>query len=539
MARLDRAVPMREVAQVGACIGRQFSRDLLAAVSPLDANALDDALAPVGGCRVGFSHRQGAGTPAIRSSTRWCRTPPTVACSRSSGRRSTAASPKRCSPVFADIAASNPETLAHHYTEAAVFEQAAVYWRLAAERASARFANTEAIAHARQGLAALARLPAGAERVDSELALRMSLVASLRISDRHDEALEELQAAETLATEHKRVLALSRIHHSRGNIYFPLGQVERCFAEHQAALHFAGLAHSTEDEARALGGICDAHYMAGRLRRAHDYVDRCVTLCRGHGLEAIEIAYLPMRAATHMYCLQFEQGLEDCRSVIDLAARVGQARAEIVSRSTSCWVLLEQREFALAEEHARRGVDVANRIGARRLIPAFSDPLAQIRLHAGDRAGAVKLLESGWAISQETGVTQVGPCVLGALALVTTDPVRRREALREGQAILEKGCASHNYFWFYRRAIEVSLTENDWDAADAYARALQSYFHAEPVPWANFITARGQALAELGRQGPDERVVVELRRLRDDATRLGLKTDVERLDAALESGRAS
>ena len=108
-----------------------------------------------------------------------------------------------------------------------------------------------------------------------------------------------------------------------------------------------------------------------------------------------------------------------------------------------------------------------------------------------------------------------------------------------GRQYWSEGCASHNYFWFYRRAIEVSLTENDWDAADAYARALESYFHAEPVPWADFIIARGQALAELGRQGPDERVVVQLRRLRDDATRLGLKTDVERLDAALESGRAS
>jgi hypothetical protein len=171
------------------------------------------------------------------------------------------------------------------------------------------------------------------------------------------------------------------------------------------------------------------------------------------------------------------------------------------------------------------------------LIPAFGDPLARIQLHAGNRAGALELLEKSWAISLETGVTQVGPTVLGALALVTTDPVRRRDALREGQSILDRGCVSHNYFWFYRHAIEVSLEEGDWDAAERYARALEQYFHTEPVPWPEFVVARGRALAELGRRGPSERVVAQLRQLRDDAARLGLQADLERLDAALELGR--
>jgi tetratricopeptide (TPR) repeat protein len=537
MARLDRAAPMREVAQVGACFGRQFSRELLTAVSSLDPSTLDGALRDLMDADLIF--RSGM-PPSATYTFKHALVQDAAYDSLLKAKRQTIHGriAGTLLSTVADIARSAPETLAHHYAEAAVYDQAAVYWRHAAEHASARFANPEAIAYARKALEALSHVPLGPERIDSELALRMSLVASLRISDRHDEALEELDREEVVATEHNRLLTLSRIHHSRGNIFFPLGQVERCFAEHEAALRFAREAHSTEDEARALGGICDAYYMGGRLRQAHDYVDRCVALCRRHGLEPIEIAYLPMRAATHMYCLQFEQALEDCRSVIDLAGRVSQARAEIVSRSTSCWVLLEQREFALAEEHARRGLDIANRIGARRLIPAFSDPLAQIRLHAGDRAGAVELLESGWAISRETGVTQLGPTVLGALALATADPVRRHEALREGREILERGCVSHNYFWFYRRAIEVSLAEADWDAADAYARALERYFHAEPVPWSDFIVARAQLLAQLGRRGPEEQVIVQLRRLRDDAMRLGLKTEVEHLDVALESARA-
>lgn len=534
MARLDRAAPMREVAQIGACIGRQFSRELLAAVSPLNASALDDALRQLVNAELVF--RVGTG---LRSSYTFKHALVQDAAYNSLLKTARQAIHARIAESlvagFADVHEVAPETLAHHYTEAAAFEKAAEYWRLAAERASARFANAEATVYARKGLAALSNVPRSPAHVDLELALRMSLVASLRVSDRHDEALEELELAEALATEHDRVLTLSHIHHSRGNIYFPLGQVERCFAEHEAALRFARLARSTVDEARALGGICDAHYMGGRLRQADDYLDRCVTLCRGQGLEPIEIAYLPMRAAIHMYSLRFEQALDDCRSVIERAQKVSQPRAEVVARFTSCWVLLEQREFALAEEHVRSAQEAADRLGVRRFIAGFSEPLARLRLQAGDRAGAVELLERGWAMSQETGVTQLGPIILGALAVATTNPVRRREVLREGQEILDGGCVSHNYLWFYRCAIDLSLAERDWDAADAYADALETHFHAEPWPWSDFVIARGKALAEFGRRGPADRVVMRLRRLRDEAVRVGLRTDLVHLDAVLKA----
>jgi hypothetical protein len=129
--------------------------------------------------------------------------------------------------------------------------------------------------------------------------------------------------------------------------------------------------------------------------------------------------------------------------------------------------------------------------------------------------------------------------MLGALAVATTDSARRGEALREGQAILERGCVSHNYFWFYRYAIDVSLTERDWDAADAYADALERYFRAEPVAWSDFVVARGKALAEFGRRGPEERVVTRLRQLREDAARVGLRIDAAHLQATLDSVRAT
>ncbi|HTS55005.1 MAG TPA: adenylate/guanylate cyclase domain-containing protein, partial [Burkholderiales bacterium] len=297
MARLDRVASTREVAQIGACIGRQFSRDLLAAVSPLDGSTLDDALRQLVNGELVF--RTGT-APSASYVFKHALVQDAAYNSLLKTRRQAIhghiAETLQCQ--FTATVESAPETLAHHYMEAAVFDKAARYCRLAAEGAAARFANPEAIAHARKGLAALTHVPPSVERVDSELALRMSLVASLGLGDRYDEALSELEAAQALAAEHKRVLDLARIHHARGNIYFPQGEGARCFAEHQAALQFARQAQSAEDEARALGGICDAHYMGRRMQQAYDYADRCVTLCRARGLEGIEIAYLPMRAVT-------------------------------------------------------------------------------------------------------------------------------------------------------------------------------------------------------------------------------------------------
>ncbi len=52
MARLDRLTPVKEVAQIGAVIGREFSHELIAAVSPLPKDNLDDALGRLCGCAV-------------------------------------------------------------------------------------------------------------------------------------------------------------------------------------------------------------------------------------------------------------------------------------------------------------------------------------------------------------------------------------------------------------------------------------------------------------------------------------------------------
>ncbi|NIO03975.1 MAG: AAA family ATPase, partial [Proteobacteria bacterium] len=83
---------------------------------------------------------------------------------------------------FAEIGMTQPELLAHHYTEAGCHKEAAGYWQRAGERASAHSAYVEAVAHLRKGLEVLQALPETAERVELELALQFDLATSLIVS---------------------------------------------------------------------------------------------------------------------------------------------------------------------------------------------------------------------------------------------------------------------------------------------------------------------------------------------------------------------
>jgi predicted ATPase/class 3 adenylate cyclase len=181
MARLDRLAPVREVAQIGAVVGREFSYELLSTVAGLPKERLEEALAQL-----------------VRSELVFCRgqVPQAVYTFKHALVRDAAYSgllKSRCAGLhatiadafeqrFPEIVEAQPETLAHHLTEAGLFEKAAGYWLQGSKKAATRSANLEAIAHAQQGIEALRHLPDGAGKdrleLDFHLALGPCLIAT-------------------------------------------------------------------------------------------------------------------------------------------------------------------------------------------------------------------------------------------------------------------------------------------------------------------------------------------------------------------------
>jgi hypothetical protein len=109
----------------------------------------------------------------------------------------------------------------------------------------------------------------------------------------------------------------------------------------------------------------------------------------------------------------------------------------------------------------------------------------------------------------------------------------RRKALAQGEAQLALGCVSHNYFHFYQMAIDVALELGEWEEAERYACALERYTAQEPLPWTNFVIARGRALVRFGRNERGDRLRSELQALRDDAAQSHLKAALPRIEASL------
>ena len=122
---------------------------------------------------------------------------------------------------------------------------------------------------------------------------------------------------------------------------------------------------------------------------------------------------------------------------------------------------------------------------------------------------------------------------MGSLAVFTGDDTRRLAALEEGDTILEGPCVGHNYLWFYRDAINASLSLGDWDRADLYADKLEDYTRSEPLPWSLYFAAWGRALARIGRGARDEETIRRLRDLLAEARHTGLQVAVPILEKAL------
>ena len=122
---------------------------------------------------------------------------------------------------------------------------------------------------------------------------------------------------------------------------------------------------------------------------------------------------------------------------------------------------------------------------------------------------------------------------MAALACCFDDHKAQRDALDEGARMLKEGSVSHNHFFFYPDAIEVSLDTGDWDGAEGYATALEDFARPEPLPWSDFFIARGRALAACGRGKLDNGLMEELQRLNDLAGEVGLKKAAPAIEAAL------
>ena len=203
MARLDRLGPTaKEIAQVAAAIGRDFSYELLAEVAQQSEAELQEALGRI--VDAGLVFRRGDPPQATFLFKHALIQETAYSTLLRAPRRALHARVARAlEEHFPALVESQPEVLAHHLTEARILEQAVANWCRAGQRSVARSAFIEAIGQLRRGLLLIADMPGTNARKQQELDLQVTLATALRFPKgyAHSEVAEALGRARSLILE--------------------------------------------------------------------------------------------------------------------------------------------------------------------------------------------------------------------------------------------------------------------------------------------------------------------------------------------------
>jgi class 3 adenylate cyclase/tetratricopeptide (TPR) repeat protein len=239
MARLDRVdTAAKEVAQVGAAIGREFPYELLAEVCGRTVDNLDTALERL--VASGLTFRRGVPPNTIFLFKHGLVQDAIYSTLLRNNRRQLHANiAEALERIFPETLEQHPELLAHHLSAAERPEIAIRYWRLAVERALRASAYREAIGHCTRGLQVIEAIADRDQRLHAEVSLQLqrgiALTASLGPSEpamlaafaRAREIAEELGEDRTLAAA---LLGLWAHHNARANLRPALALAQRLFA---------------------------------------------------------------------------------------------------------------------------------------------------------------------------------------------------------------------------------------------------------------------------------------------------------------------
>jgi predicted ATPase/class 3 adenylate cyclase len=289
-ARLDRLAPVKEIAQIGAAIGREFSYSLVRWLVPRDERALRDALAQLEQAELVF--RRGDPPEAIYTFKHALVRDAAYETLLKSRRHQLHAQIARVFEAkFADTAATQPEIVAHHFTQAGLADSAVDYWLKAGDLALSRSANAEAAKHLRNGIELTLTLPPSPERARKELDLHLALGPAMV-------ATQGYATPETLKVfaRARELLGEGGTPKERMTVLWGAYLAHSAQAEHAAALgvsrQFLALAaHEEHPGVSALANRFTGQtlYMMGNLADARLHLERTIAICAAH--EEAVVAY--------------------------------------------------------------------------------------------------------------------------------------------------------------------------------------------------------------------------------------------------------
>jgi predicted ATPase len=357
---------------------------------------------------------------------------------------------------FPETVETQPELVAHHYTEAGLSAQAIPYWQRAGQRALERSANLEAVAHLTKGLEVLAALPDTPERTQQELVMQTTLGPAL-INTRGQAAPEVLQAyarARELCQQVGETPQLFQV--LRGLWYFYLHRVELRTAR-ELGEHLLSLAQQAGDPALLL----EAHYALGNtLNYLGEFAAAQAHFAQGialydpqrHRSHAVRYGQDPgvvcrAYAALTLWWLGYpdQAALHRSHETLTLAQEVAHPFSLAFALCFAAWLHQFRREAPLAQERAEAGIALATEQGVTVFLAqgtifrgwALAERSGEPEAGQGQREEGIAQMRQGLAVWQATGAKVFRPYGLALLA----QAYAHVEQIEEGLSLLGEALA--------------------------------------------------------------------------------------------------
>ena len=449
LARLDRMDADREVIQLAATIGREFSFELLAAVADAASvgsgagnirHDLQRELDKLVRAEILFQKGQGAEAGFIFKHALL-----QDAAYRSMLTKKRQACHQRMAEVlegrFADIVNSQPALLAHHFTEAGVTDKAIQYWLKAGQKSQEQSANVEAIRHFERGLALTMSLPESPQRDMLELGLKLPLSGVLMAL--HGYAAPEVEPIQNRCIQICRDLG-------EGAPLFPL------LNANWEWLFIRGRYATCDERCREVISLAEATQGPGMMSEAH-WTRVCTSFYAGdfptvrahaeigwqhyHREASIEYAKITQQNSgplnlSHLGMALWQMGYADqafarLRAALDLAYDLKHVFTQAVIE----WKVGQAYDFAgighQAIEHGERCCRIANEQAFAFWVAAGTGCRGVGLKHLGRFDEAIEVLQAAVAQLKATGAVILFPKYKGHLADSLWQVGQRDAAVRQ------------------------------------------------------------------------------------------------------------
>jgi class 3 adenylate cyclase/energy-coupling factor transporter ATP-binding protein EcfA2 len=517
MSRLDRLPVGKEIAQTGSVVGREFSFEMLQAISDKPSLQIERSLRELVDAQLVIPHGQ---PPAAVYVFKHALVQEAAYASLLRERRS--AIHLKVAEVLekdpADVEAAHPQLTAWHFAEAGMPDKAVTYYLKAADHATGRFALAEMVNHLRNALRQLELLPDSSDRRRRELPIQVALGRAL--IDHEGSGSQEVRTtfehALRLCLELDDINQMIRVHDGLINYHFT-------HSESDAMLRYADALHDAGDRAANRQALLIAkrssgfaHLLSGRFARANDDLrsfldtydatrdgpeaglttrDPKVSVCTIRGICLTVMgnpdsgAGISSEGVKHAEMLNHQVSLilglrracvqrilqRDDEGVRDLADRIFKITSEYETFKGArdgvifrCWGQFHATRDPTLLDTMQATIEHFDTTKHWAMLPFFMASAAELRGQVGDRAGAAALLDRASELVGATGEEWCAAEITRLRALFSARNADEKLALL--QASLATATSQGAKLWQLRTATNLAeLWRDQGDAGAAYA----------------------------------------------------------------------